>query len=327
MHFFRTVFRFSALFFTVLAPVYGAESGEPMRITVSNLTTVNGDKTYGLIISSMLSAALHASGSFIIIDNEQKERSDTGRTQSEGGTAESRDGSYAIDKTIVGSVARSDQLVITVMSVDVKTAGIDTVITEKADENADIKEIVGGIAEKIRRFYLVRNTLNRKEDICVKAVSFFPVGSYAEYLHPSYGAAATIERNGVIIDESSLFLLSGVNFFPVKQDRYREFTQMYAAAGIGGRFLLFNGIIISPKAGIGPVLTKMNYDSDGKRNAEGFRYETRYFRNLGALAEAEASFHMKNGWMIATSGGFMRIFDRSKSGSLFFAGAGIKRMF
>jgi hypothetical protein len=327
MHFFRTVFRFSALFFTVLAPVYGAESGEPMRITVSNLTTVNGDKTYGLIISSMLSAALHASGSFIIIDNEQKERSDSGRTQTADETAESRDGSYTIDKTIVGSIAKNGQLVITVMSVDVKTAEIDTVITEKADENADLKEIIGGIAEKIRRFYLVRNTLNRKTDICVKAVSFFPVGAYAEYLHPSYGVAAAIERNGMIFDESSLFLLSGVNFFPVKQDRYREFMQMYAAAGIGGRFVLFNGIIISPKGGIGPVLTKMNYDSDGKRNAAGFKYETKYFRNLGALAEIEASFHMKNGWMIGTSGGFMRIFDRSKSGSLLFAGAGIKRMF
>lgn len=308
----------------MIKPVQAADIVDRHTITmsVSKFSTVNCDSSYSAIIEDMLSAALHSSGTFTMVDAVQKERTaEKNKPENKIKTA------AGIEKTITGTVTKNSDLIITIMSVDTQSAEIDLIITERIGTNTNLKNAVDKISGKIRNFYLVRRELNRKSEISVKASSFIPAGKYSKYLHPSYGGLATFSENSIAGENVSMFVSSGINKFLTKQDRYRSFAQLYAAGGPSGRFRPFNSMTLSPRIGVGSVWTRMEYDTDGMRNAQGFRYENKFFQNYCFLFETEISIHLKDRWMFSLSGGFMHILDSSNSGSLFFTGAGIKSLF
>ena len=287
-----------------------------MTMSVTRINTINTDPSFGTIIENMLSEELHRQGDFILIDRKQMERA-------EKGAAEPK----SADKIITGSFVLQSGLLINVLSIDSKSSTVDISLTETVSKNADLSAVVGRIAGDIQRFYSVRRVVSSDFDVTVKPTVFFPAGVYSKYLNPSYGAMAGLNAYNIFDKHASLFASAGVNRFFPKSERYSDFTQFFAACGPALRFNPANPLLLSARAGAGPLWTRAVYDADGRVGERGFEYKTGWFTNICGIFETELALHLSGRWMLALSGGYMFVYDTSRMGSLFFAGAGIKTVF
>jgi hypothetical protein len=295
-------------------PVF-AQSTDPdaLKIEVTKISAVNADQAYSSVIDSFLSEELNRTGEFILIDRKQSE-----------GTGDSKKAD--IDKVIMGNFVLQEKMIITVMSIDTATSHIDISITRTEEKNADLQAVVREIAGSLRKYYSVKRNLSRKFDITVKPSCFAPLGYYSKYLHPAYGILVSANAYDFTGTGLSAFVSAGAARYTPRTARYDSVTQLISAAGPAYRFRPANPLFLSVKAGAGAVLTRSRYDVDGIYDERGFSYRTKWFSNACGLAEAELSVHITERWMLAVSAGYLFIKDKSRDGSVLFAGVGVKTL-
>ncbi|HEY1406977.1 MAG TPA: hypothetical protein VF857_10240 [Spirochaetota bacterium] len=313
--------------------LWGTEtaSSPQLSLAIARIKAVNCDEEYGAISEDLLSADVHSAGTFILMDKTQMERvakkagfvdfdiGDTRLLADQGKLLK-------VDKIIVGTIIKHDGFVINLRCIDTKTSTIEYITTEQTRNGSDLGKVMQASADNICRFYSGFGKISGKLDFSTGISSFVPVGAYAKFLNPSYGAILSVNINNLQNEYTRMYFSSGINCFTPKNGRYREFSEIFLTGGISGRFQPVNSMQFCPRASAGPVISRLNYDIDGKRNSKGFTYEKKYYFNFCVLFEAEMSLYIYDRWLLSVAPGFMYIADRKNSGTLFSVGAGIKTL-
>lgn len=309
-----------------------ATTDKRMSAAVIRITVTGTTEDYGSILEDLLSARLYEKKVFLVMDRTQIEKiarraGFTNFDVSDRIILADRGKTLAVDKIIAGTAVKNGAgLHITVRCVDTRSSAIDIIVNTDVSDDKELPGAIAELTEKISRYYSGLALLSGDFDFTVGVSRFFPVGPYSEYLNASFGGFVNCNVNNVFTRYTGFHAVSGFSIFNPKTDRYRSFTQFFLLGGIAGHFRPAESIGISPRLSAGPVITRLDYDLDGRRTSSGFDYKIKYCKNLCVLFEAELSLYVYDRWMLSVSPGFMTIPDSENSGRLFTVAAGIKTL-
>jgi len=302
-------------------------SAAVIKFSVTGIT-----EDYGSILEDLLSASLHKEKVLLIMDRTQIEKiarraGFTDFDVSDRMILADRGKTLAVDKVIAGTATKNESGIhITIRCVDTRSSTIDIIAETDISDDRALPGAITELTKKISRFYSGLALLSGYFDFTVSMTRFSPFGSYAEYLNSSLGGIVSCNVNNVFTKYTGFHVATGFSIFNPKTDRYRSFTQFFFLGGIAGHFRPAESIGISPCISAGPIITRLDYDLDGKRTSSGFDYKTKYCKNLCVLFETEFSLYIYDRWMLSISPGFMTIPDSENSGRLFTVAAGIKTL-
>lgn len=309
---------------------YPIVAGNTISFAFIGIKTTGIDDAYGTVSENIISADVHAEESFRLMDKTQMARiargkgildfdiTDIKRIADSGKLLK-------VDKLIVGTIIKQTNYRIDIRTVDSATESTEFIYTDQVKSESDIIKSVKKAAEKIRRYYTGQGNVSGTMDIDINAVTQIPVGAYAKYLFPSYGASLSVIKNNVLNDNLGFLVSGDINVFSPKTDRYKSFTQYGASGGVNGRFSPFQTIIIIPNIRAGAVWSRLVYDKDGI-DVPAMKYEPRTFCNFFIHGGAQLSLSLYQRWMLSVNIGYTNVFDTSKSGRLFTLGIGIKTL-
>lgn len=199
-----------------LAAAGGLYAEEKMRIAVLDLQAKNTTKVISGAVTDMLRSDLVGTKLFTMVEREQmKEILKEQTLQMTGCT----DQNCAVEvgkilsanKILIGEVTKiSEEFIITVRIVDVKTASVDFAAKEKAKAESELDKSVKIIAKELTRQI-------RGEDVkfCVsmRGAYIMPLGTFGDNVDPGYGGIADIYAENLFLIKLKTGLETGYYSF------------------------------------------------------------------------------------------------------------------
>ncbi|MDY6935151.1 MAG: CsgG/HfaB family protein [Spirochaetota bacterium] len=227
------------------------------------------------------------------------------------------------NKIIIGAIHKIDTYYILLRIVNVAIGKVEGNYKVKADEESRLEEACIEIVEMLEYDFKTETYLSY-------SISFgfqYAIGDYSKVGDDGYGFNLNLNVNNFIYKNAVLTISTGIYSFDGADDSIESIITAPIMLNLGYIYKLSRKIRIVPYLGCGYFINMMTYDKDGVDQFGDYEYSRENFYDPVASARCDLEYIMSLNLHIFLSPNYTYFFEKSNTGQILGADAGVKMFY